>query len=159
MAKETLDVLIQGGKATPAPPLGPSLSQLKMNVGEVVQKINEKTKSFQGMEVPVKVTVDTDTKEYDIEVGTPPVTSMMKKEMGKEKLRHKKDDVETAGGNIELSKLVEIAKAKGDGFLSESLEAKVKQVLGTCLSGGVTVDGKDPREIQKAIDEGKVKVE
>jgi large subunit ribosomal protein L11 len=159
MAKETLDILVQGGKATPAPPLGPSLSQLKMNVGEVVAKINEKTKSFQGMSVPVKVILDTETKDYEITVGTPPVSSMIKKEMGKEKLRHTKDEAEIEGGNIELSKIIEITKAKKDGFLSESLAASVKQVLGTCLSGGVTVDGKDPREIQKGISDGKIKIE
>ena len=159
MAKEIIDILIEGGKASPAPPLGPSLAPLKVNVGQVVSDINEKTGSFKGMQVPVKVTVDTDTKEYTIEVGTPPVSSMIKKEMGVDKLRHKKDEVEVAGGDIAFTKIVEISKGKHDAMLSEALEDTVKQILGTCLSGGITVDGRDPRELQKEITEGKLKIE
>ena len=68
MAKEKIDVLVEGGKATAAPPLGPALGPLGVNIGEVVGTINEKTKAFAGMKVPVKVTVDSDTKEFDIEV-------------------------------------------------------------------------------------------
>lgn len=158
MGKETIDVLIQGGKATPAPPLGPGLSPLKINVGRVIADINEKTKTFQGMEVPVKITVDTETKEYTITVGTPPVTSMLRKSMGKEKLRSKKEEMQTEGGDVSLSKLVEIAKAKESALASHSISGNVKQILGTCLSGGVTVNGKDPRLVQKEIDEGKIKL-
>ncbi|MBI4019567.1 MAG: 50S ribosomal protein L11 [Candidatus Aenigmarchaeota archaeon] len=157
--KESIDVLVQGGKATPAPPLGPSLSPLKVNVGQVVAQINEKTKSFAGMEVPVKIIVDIETKEYTITVGTPPTTSMIRKEMKKDKLRHKKEETTIEGGDIAFSKILQIAKAKEDVLMSHTMKGKVKQILGTCLSGGVTVDGKDPRDLQKEIDEGKHKVE
>ena len=80
MGKQTIEVLVQGGHATPAPPLGPTLSQLKVNIPKVIEAINEKTKAFDGMEVPVKVIVD-DSKAFTIQVGTPPTTSMLKKEM------------------------------------------------------------------------------
>ncbi|MBS3054124.1 MAG: 50S ribosomal protein L11 [Candidatus Aenigmarchaeota archaeon] len=157
--KESIDVLVQGGKATPAPPLGPSLSPLKVNVGQVVAQINEKTKGFAGMEVPVKIVVDTETKEYTITVGTPPTTSMIRKEMKRDKLRHKKEEATIEGGDIGFSKILQIAKAKEDVLMSHTMKGKVKQILGTCLSGGVTVDGKDPRAVQKEVDEGKHKVE
>src|SRR3989338_7468497 len=122
--KESIDVLVQGGKATPAPPLGPSLSPLKVNVGQVVAQINEKTK-----------------------------------EMKRDKLRHKKEEATIEGGDIGFSKILQIAKAKEDVLMSHTMKGKVKQILGTCLSGGVTVDGKDPRAVQKEVDEGKHKVE
>ena len=121
--------------------------------------INEKTKSFAGMEVPVKIIVDTETKEYTVTVGTPPTTSMIRKEMKKDKLRHKKDETVIEGGDISFTKILQIAKAKEDVLMSHSMKGKVKQILGTCLSGGVTVDGKDPRAVQKEIDEGKARVE
>ena len=71
MAKETIEVLIEGGKATAAPPLGPALGPMGVNIGQVVSDINSKTQSFKGMQVPVKVIIDTDTKGYKISIGTP----------------------------------------------------------------------------------------
>ena len=65
MAKETIETLIEGGKASAAPPLGPALGPLKVNIGQVVADINKKTADFKGMKVPVKVIVDTKTKEFE----------------------------------------------------------------------------------------------
>lgn len=158
MGKEKVEVLVEGGKATPAPPLGPSLSPLKVNVGQVVAKINEKTAAFKDMQVPVKIIVDTEKKTFEIEVGTPPVTSMIKKEMNAKILAKVTESGRELPGNISLEKVVSIAKSKEDSMLGRDFRSKVKQVLGTCLSGGVTVNGKDPREIIKEIDEGKIKV-
>jgi large subunit ribosomal protein L11 len=157
MAKERVDVLVKGGAATPAPPIGPSLSPLGVNVMEVVKEINEKTKLFAGMEVPVKITVDTDTKKFTISVGTPPVTAMIKKELKIEKMaKVNEDKTRTTAGNITLHKLIEIAKSKDS--IKGNLTSKVKQVLGTCLSAGVLVDGKNPRDVIREIEEGKVKI-
>ncbi len=156
MAKETVDVLVEGGKATAAPPIGPTLSQLKVNVGQVVAEINEKTKSFAGMQIPVKVIVDTDTKKFTITVGTPPVSAMIKKDMKVQKLAFIKDGNKTLPGDIKFKSVVEIAKNKE---MPGDLKARVKQVLGTCLSGGVTVDGKSPKEVIAEINSGAVKVE
>ena len=66
MATEVVEVLVQGGKATAAPPLGPALGPLGVNIGQIVADINKKTGDFAGMQVPVKVSVDSDTKEYKI---------------------------------------------------------------------------------------------
>ena len=63
---EKLDVLVDGGKATPGPPLGPALGPLGVNVIQVVNAINEKTKAFAGMKVPVTLTVDSKTKAFEI---------------------------------------------------------------------------------------------
>ncbi|MFC2143051.1 50S ribosomal protein L11 [Candidatus Aenigmatarchaeota archaeon] len=153
---EIVEALIKGGAATPAPPLGPSLSPLGVNVGLVIKEINEKTAAFKGMDVPVKVIVDTATKKFTIEVGTPPVSAMIKKEMNVQKLAIVKEGEKTLPGDISLEKIIKIAKSK---TMSGDLKARTNQVLGTCLSGGVTVDGRSPREVIKDIKEGKIKVE
>ncbi len=154
MAKEIVEALVKGGKATAAPPLGPALGPLKVNTAEVINKINEKTKAFEGMDVPVKVIVDTETREFEIEVGTPPVTSMLKKELKTEKLATLDDSgSRKIAGDISFEAIVKIAKNKPS--ISGDLKAKVKQVLGTCVSSGVTVDGKNPKDVIKEVDEGK----
>jgi len=158
MAKETVEALVKGGQASAAPPLGSALGPLGVNIGEVIDKINEKTKPFTGMEVPVKIIVDGKTKGFTITVGTPPVTSMLKKEMNVKKLAKVTEEGKELPGNISLEKVISIAKAKEDS-LPGDLKSKVKQILGTCLSSGVTVDDKNPKEIQKEIDKGEIKIE
>lgn len=153
--KETVESLVKGGQASAAPPLGPALGPLGVNIPDVIKQINEKTKIFNGMEVPVKVIVDSGTKAFTISVGTPPVTSMLKKEMKVQKLAKITAEVKTLPGDIKMEKIVEITKAKEDSITGKTFKAKVKQVLGTCLSSGVTVNGKNPREMQKEVDEGK----
>lgn len=153
MTKETVDILVEGGKATPAPPIGPALAPLKVNVGKVVAEINEKTASFSGMQVPVKIVVDTETASYTITVGMPPVSSLLKKELNVQKLATVNEDkTRNLAGNIAFEKIVAIAKSKE---MYGDLKARVKQVLGTCVSCGVTVDGKNAKDVQKDIDAGK----
>jgi large subunit ribosomal protein L11 len=147
--KARIKLLVEGGKANPGPPLGPALGPLGVNVGQVVQKINQETARFSGMKVPVILTVDRKTKEFQIEVGSPPVSVLVKKELGLEK-GAKTPGKETVG-NLSLPQVVQIAREKG----GKDLKRKVKEVLGTCKSMGVTVEGKDPREIQREIEEGK----
>lgn len=157
MPKETVEVMVSGGKATPAPPIGPALSPLGVNVVNVVKEINDKTATFSGMEVPVKIVVDTETKKFTISVGTPPVTSMIKKELKVETLgKVNEDKTRKLAGSISLDAVVRIAKSKDS--IRGNATAKVKQVLGTCLSSGVLVDNKNAKDVIKEIDEGKIKI-
>ncbi|MBI4173862.1 MAG: 50S ribosomal protein L11 [Candidatus Aenigmarchaeota archaeon] len=131
--KKEVKVLVEGGKATPAPPLGPSLAPLKINIGQVVAEINEKTKSLAGMQVPVKVTVDIETKKWVIEVGTPPSSALIKKELKVEK------GSEAAGlkriGDLTEEQARKVAKMK---FGSDA-DSFYKQIVGTARSMGVSV--------------------
>lgn len=157
MAKEKVDVMVRGGEATPAPPIGPSLSPLGVNVGLVVKEINEKTAAFKGMEVPVRILVDSATKKFEISVGTPPVTALLKKELKTEKLATVAEDkTRKLAGSLPLSTVVHIAKNKD---MPGSLESKVKTILGTCVSAGIQIDGKDPKEVIAGINSGAVKIE
>jgi len=151
--KATIKALVDGGKATPGPPIGPALGPLGVNVGQIVAKINEKTAAFEGMKVPVKIIIDKKTKQFDIEVGSPPVSALIRKELGLEK------GAKTAGkevvGNLTFGQAIELAKLKLGAMMAKDLKASVKEVLGTCVSMGVTVDGREAREVQREIDEGK----
>ena len=88
MAKDTVEILIEGGSATPGPPLGPALGPFGINMMQVVEEINNKSADFAGMKVPVKISIDRDTKEFEIEIGTPPTTSLIMEELGIQKASH-----------------------------------------------------------------------
>lgn len=150
---EVLEVLVEAGKASTGPPVGPALGPMGLNIMQVVKDINEKTKAFEGMKVPVKLTIDTKEKTYEISVGTPPTTALIMKELGLEK--GSKNAREETVGNLTMEQARNIALIKGDSVLGSDLKEKVKEVIGSCISMGVTVDGKDPREAQRDINDGK----
>lgn len=151
MGEKILDAIVEGGKATAGPPLGPGLAPLGVNVAQVVAKINEDTKAFAGLKVPVKVIVDTATKGFTISVGAPPTSELVKKAAGIEKGTGTKDKV----GNIEFSALADIARGLKSKSQGKTLKDIAKEVVGTCVSMGVTVDGKDGKQVEKEIGEGK----
>lgn len=153
MPKETVEVMVEGGKATAAPPLGPALGPMGVNIGQVVAKINEKTKAFAGMKVPVKVVIDKTTKEFDITVGTPPTSQLLKKEAGIEK--GSSSPLEDKVADILIEQVIKIAKMKESSLLGKTLKEKVKEIVGTCNSIGILVEGKSAVEAIKDINEGK----
>jgi len=152
MAQTKISALVEGGKASAGAPLGPAMGPMGVNIGDVVAKINEKTKEFAGMKVPVTVIVDSATKEFEIEVGSPPVSALIKKRIGLDK--GSGEAGKTIVKDMSLADAIAVAKMKLDSLFSLSLKAATKEVLGSCVSMGLTVEGKDPREIQKLIDEG-----
>lgn len=150
---DTIEVLVDGGKATPGPPLGPALGPMGVNVVQVVAKINEKTKSFEGMKVPVKVIIDPKTKSFDIKVGTPPTSQLLLKEMGAEKGSGTPN--KSKAGNITIEQAIKVADMKGDSLMGKDLKMRVLEVIGVCVSSGINVEGKDAKVMQKEIKEGK----
>jgi large subunit ribosomal protein L11 len=152
-AKKIVEALVAGGQATAGPPLGPALGPLGVNVLVIVNKINEVTKDYAGMKVPVKIIVDTETKEFEVTVGTPTASALIVSELKIEKGSGSPKAQKV--GDLSMEQVVRIAKLKQAELLSTNTKAAVKEILGTCVSMGATVEGKDPREVQKEIDEGK----
>ncbi len=152
-AKKVVEALVAGGQATAGPPLGPALGPLGVNVVAIVNKINEVTKDYAGMKVPVKVIVDTETKEFEVSVGTPTTSALIVSELKVQKGSGSPKAQKI--GNLTMEQIVKIAKMKSAQLLSADLKAAVKEVLGSCVSMGVTVDGKDPLDVQKEVDQGK----
>jgi len=150
---KVVEALVNGGEATAGPPLGPALGPLGVNVLVIVNKINEVTKDYSGMKVPVKISVNTDNKEFEVTVGTPTASALLVSELGVTKGSGTPNTEKI--GDLSLEQVVKIAKMKSADVLAKDLKAAVKEVLGTGVSMGVTVEGKDPRAIQKEINEGK----
>ena len=154
---QSVSTMVEGGKASTGPPLGPALGPLGLNLGQIVKEINEKTKDFQGMQVPVTlVVIDAATKKYEIKVGIPPTSALIKKEIGIETGAAKRK--EAVAGNATIEQINKVARMKMDSMMANSLTAAVLEVIGTCVSLGITIDGKDPKEAQMLIKKGEIKI-
>jgi large subunit ribosomal protein L11 len=151
--KKVVELLVAGGQATAGPPLGPALGPLGVNVLAIVNKINELTKDYSGMKVPVKVAVDPETKEFEVSVGTPTMSALIVSELKIEKGSGTPNTQKV--GNLSIEQVIRIAKIKSQELLARDSKAAAKEVLGSCVSMGVTVEGRDPREVQREINEGK----
>lgn len=150
---EIVEVLVEGGKASAGPPIGPALGPHGVNVVEVVNTINSATKDFKGMKVPVKIIIDPATKKYEIKVGTPPASALILQKAGVEK--GSSDAREKIAGNVTMQDIIGIAQMKKSDLLGKETKSRVREIVGTCISMGITIDGKNAREIQKAVEEGK----
>lgn len=157
MATQTVETMVEGGKATAAPPLGPALGPTGVNIGQVVAEINKKTAEMKGMQVPVKVTINPATKEFSIEIGTPPAAALIKREAGVEK--GASNPLTEKVADVLIEQIIKIAKMKEDSLLGKSLKSRVKEIVGTCQSMGILVEGMPAREALKAIDAGKFDAE
>jgi large subunit ribosomal protein L11 len=149
---DKIKALVDGGKASAGPPLGPALGPLGVNIMQVINSINNKTKQFEGMKVPVAILIDPKTKNFEIEIGTPPASSLIFKELGVEKGSGAAGSHKV--GNLTVDQAIKIAKMKYDNLLGKELKQKTKEIIGTCVSAGVSVEGKKPQVVQKAIDDG-----
>ncbi len=151
--KKVINALVTGGEASAGPPLGPALGPLGVNVLGIVNEINRQTGDFKGMRVPVKVEVDTETKGFIITVGTPTTSALIAKESGSAK-GSAKPNLDFVG-DLTFDKLVNIAKNKMSGSYAKTVRTAVKEVVGSCVSMGVKIEGKDAREFMDELNEGK----
>lgn len=152
MGVKLVRVRVPGGKATPEPPLGPAIQQFGLSVEEVVDKLNELTKHFNGMEVTVDIYVDPDTKEYFIEVRAPPTSELLIKAAGASKPSG--DPEHQKVGDVPLEEVIRIALIKKKQLTAKTLKAAVKTILSTAQTVGVTVNGKEPRDVLKELEQG-----
>ena len=140
---ETVEALVDAGKASAGPPLGPALGPSGVNVKEVINQINSETKDMEGMRVPVKVKVG-DDKSFTIEVGTPPASSLIKQILGIEKGSGEAGSVIAA--DLPLEKAIKVAKQKGPGLTGGDIKAMTSEILGVmtkpvemCLFGNSVI--------------------
>jgi len=124
-----------------------------LNIMQVVKEINEKTKAFAGMKVPVKLVIDTKTKDFTISVGTPPASALILKEIGVAK--GSGNNREVVAGNITMEQIKKVARMKETSLYGNSLKDNAKTIVGTCYTMGIKVEGKDPHEVQREISRGK----
>ena len=145
-------LIVEGGSMKPGPAVAQQLGPLGINLGKVIQDVNQATSSFKGVKVPVEIHVDTKTKSFTIKVFSPPVAELIKKELGAEKGSGQPHDVKI--GNLAIEQVIGIAQTKLPNMLARDLKAAVKLVVGSCVSLGVLIEDKNAKEIEKDIDSG-----
>jgi len=148
---ETIEVLVPGGQANPGPPLGPDLGPTPVDVQAVVDQINDQTAAFDGTEVPVTIEYEEDG-SFDIEVGVPPTAALIKDEAGFETGSGEPHEEFVADLSIEQVKT--IAEQKHPDLLAYDTRNAAKEIVGTCASLGVTIEGDDAREFKEKVDAG-----
>ena len=153
MVKKVFNIIVTAGEATGGPPIGPLIGPLGVNIMEIVNKINEMTGSYKGTKIPVEITIDTDTKGFEIKVGMLTTTALILRELAAEKGSGKPNTEPV--GDLTFEKVMEIAKLKKEGLLASNLKAAVREILGSCLSMGITVGGRPSKEVQGEVAEGK----
>ena len=148
-----IKLLTDGGNLVPNPGLSQKLGPVGLNVGQVIQKVNEATKEFKGLKVPVELDINASTKEFEVKVFSPPVSGLLMKELGLEKGSGQQKKIQVANASIE--QIISVAKSKLPNMLAKDLKAAVKSVVGTCVALGVLIENKSPAEVEVEIDEGK----
>jgi len=148
-----IKLIVDGGAMKPGPAVAQQLGPMGINLGKVIEDVNKATEGFKGVKVPVELDVDPKTKEYKIEVFSPPASEMIKKELGLEKGSGKSGS--EWAGNVAFETIVKVAKGKMSGLLAKDLKAAVRTILGSCTSAGILVDSKSPIEVGKEVGDGK----
>lgn len=152
-----INLLIDGGNMKPGPAVAQQLGPMGINMGKVISDVNDATKEFKGMKVPVELDVDEKTKEFTIHTSSPPTSELLKKELNLEKGSDKHAEVKV--GNASIEDIIKIAKIKIGNMLDRDLKAAVKSVLGTSASVGILVENENPNDLIAEVNEGKFDTE
>lgn len=134
--KAIIKLQIPAGKATPAPPVGPSLAQHGLNISEFCQKFNDATKEQAGFTLPVEITVY-ENKTYDFKLKQPPASELLKKAAGIEKGSGIPNKTKVA--KITRVQLKEIAKKKMPDLNTDDIEQAMKIIEGTAKQMGIEI--------------------
>ncbi len=148
-----IKLLVDGGAMQPGPALAQKVGPLGLNVGQIIQQVNDATKDFKGLKVPVEISVEPSTKKIDVNVFSPSVSELLKKELGVEKGSGLQKKQKIANASIE--QIISIAKTKQKDLLCKDLKSSVKTIIGTCVSLGVLVENQPASEVGQLIDDGK----
>jgi len=148
-----IKLLIDGGNMTPGPAVAQQLGPMGINMGKVISDVNEATKEFKGMKVPVELDIDEKTKEFTVSTSSPPTSELLKKELKLEKGTpdHKNQKM----GNASIEDVIKVTKVKYPDMLEKEFKSAVKSVLGTCASIGVFVESKEANELISEVKAGK----
>jgi len=135
--KAVVKLQIPAGKATPAPPVGPSLAQHGVNIAEFCQKFNDATKEQSGFVIPVEITVFED-RTYSFKLKQPPASELLKKAAAIEKGSGEPNKTKVA--KITRAQLKEIAQKKMPDLNTDNLEAAMKIIEGTAKNMGIEIE-------------------
>jgi large subunit ribosomal protein L11 len=135
--KKLVRLHIAAGAATPAPPVGPSLAQHGVNIGEFCKKFNDLTKDRAGFKIPVDITIYED-RSYEMKLHEPPASALLKKAAGIEKGSGTPN--KTKVGKISKTQLQDIARQKMVDLNTEDLQGAIRIIEGTAKNMGITIE-------------------
>ncbi len=135
--KKVLKLIIEGGKATPAPPLGPSLAPWGINIVEFCNQFNQKTKDLEGVEIPVEITIY-DDKTFSFVLKKPPISYLIKRELGIEK--GAQETGREVVGKLTKEQVRKIAEEKLPDLNTNDIEKAMRIVEGVAKSMGVIIE-------------------
>lgn len=147
-----IKLLVDGGDMKPGPAVGQKLGPLGINLGKVIQDVNSATKEFKGIKVPVELNIEKD-KSFSVKVLSPPTIELLKKELKIEKASGGAAKIKAANASIE--QIISVAKTKHPNMLANKFRSAVKTVVGSCVSAGILIESKEPKEIGREIEDGK----
>ena len=147
-----IKLLVDGGSMKPGPAVAQQLGPMGINMGKVISDINEATKNFSGMQVPVNLNVDPNTKEFKVEVLSPPVSALLKKEAGIEKGSGAREKMQC--GNLAIQQLASVTQQKYPNMLAKDFKKAFLSVLGSAMSLGILIESQDPQEIIQQVKQG-----
>lgn len=148
-----INLLVDGGNMKPSPAVAQQLGPMGVNIGKVISEINESTKSFKGIKVPVELDIDEKTKNFIINISSPPTSELLKKELNIEKGTNKNKELKVANASIE--NIIKVAKIKLPNMLERDIKSAVKSILGTCASIGILVENENPLNLVDLVNKGK----
>lgn len=127
---------VPGGKATPAPPVGPALGQAGVNIMAFVKDFNARTANQAGLLIPVEISVYED-RSFTFVCKTPPAAVLLKKAAGLEKASGEPNTKKVA--TVSRAKAQEIAETKMQDLNAADIEAAIRMVEGTARSMGIII--------------------
>jgi len=149
----TIKLLVDGGAMKPGPAIAQQLGPMGINIGKVISDVNNATSMFKGMQVPVNLDVDAKTKSFTVKVMTPSVSALIKKEAGIILASGERKKYQV--GNLAIEQLIAVTKQKFSGMLAKEFKSALKSVIGSCMTMGILIESKDPKEVLQELDEGK----
>lgn len=148
-----IKLLVDGGAMKPGPALSQKLGPAGIPINKVIDQVNVSTQAFKGMQVPVDIVVDLKTKTFEVNVSSPPVSGLLKREAGIQAGSGLQKKIKV--GNLSIEQIISVAKSKMPNLLCNDLKTAVKTVIGSCVSLGILVENMNPVEVEKMVDEGK----
>ena len=140
-----------GGKATPAPPVGPALGQHGVNIGQFVSQFNDRSKEMRGITLPVVITVYSD-RSFDFIIKSPPAAVLLKQAAGIPLEKKKGGEVipgeektkksgKYKGFKVSPSQVRDIAQRKLADLNARDVDHATRIIEGTARSLGIAVEG------------------
>ncbi|MED6216902.1 60S ribosomal protein L12-3 [Stylosanthes scabra] len=149
-------VRVTGGEVGAASSLAPKIGPLGLSPKKIGEDIAKETaKDWKGLRVTVKLTVQNRQAKVSV---VPSAAALVIKALKEPERDRKKTKNIKHNGNISLDDVIEIARVMRPRSMAKELSGTVKEILGTCVSVGCTVDGKDPKDLQEEITDGDVEI-